>query len=135
MGENKSKIFDLDLKKKTIYQWPGELPVVRHSVVEGMGIEHGDLEHDKLVGLLELFCENLGLHIVGRLHHQFVPHGKSIVFILEESHIGVHSWPERGYVHMDLVTCTKKDMSGLKIVREFKKIFTATHVRILKMRY
>ncbi len=36
----------------------------------------------------------------------------SMIFILSESHIALHSWPNKGYLHIDIVTCTK---GGLKL--------------------
>jgi len=37
-----------------------------------------------------------GLHKVGETYHQFKPFGATGVILLAESHISVHTWPERG---------------------------------------
>jgi len=42
------------------------------------------------------------LHI--HLHH-FTPSGVSGVAVLAESHISVHTWPERGYAAFDVFMC------------------------------
>lgn len=37
--------------------------------------------------------------------HAFAPHGLTAVAILAESHLAIHTWPERDYVAIDLFTC------------------------------
>jgi spermidine synthase len=37
--------------------------------------------------------------------HQFTPHGVSGIAVLAESHISVHTWPEKGYAAIDFFTC------------------------------
>ena len=37
--------------------------------------------------------------------HQFEPQGVTVVGLLAESHISVHTWPECGYVAVDVFTC------------------------------
>lgn len=135
MEQQKANIFDLNLKKKTYCAWHKNPPRVNHTVIEGMGIAFEDLENDTLAELLEEFCKKLRFNIVDRVHYQFTPHGKSIVFVLKESHIGIHSWPEKGYVHMDLVTCARKEPTAKKITDEFKKIFKPRNTRLIKLKY
>lgn len=43
------------------------------------------------------------LHI--HLHHFTPNHGISGVAVLAESHISIHTWPERGYAALDIFTC------------------------------
>lgn len=38
-------------------------------------------------------------------HHRFEPHGVTALALLAESHISVHTWPERGYAACDVFTC------------------------------
>ncbi len=37
--------------------------------------------------------------------HRFEPQGVSGTVILAESHISIHTWPEKGYAAMDFYTC------------------------------
>ncbi|MDJ0774087.1 MAG: adenosylmethionine decarboxylase [Mastigocoleus sp. MO_167.B18] len=37
--------------------------------------------------------------------HQFEPYGITALALLAESHISVHTWPEIGYVAIDMFTC------------------------------
>ncbi|MDA1337458.1 MAG: adenosylmethionine decarboxylase [bacterium] len=40
--------------------------------------------------------------------YKFNPQGITGVILLAESHIAVHTWPEIGYVAVDIFTCGKK---------------------------
>jgi len=135
MKKQKTDIFHLDFQKEVECDWQNNRPTIRHIVIEGEGIPHDSLEHNKLITILEKFCDKLKLHIVQKLDHQFIPYGKSIVFVLSESHIAVHTWPENGYIHIDMVTCTKKEIDPQEIISGFKKIFKSTRTRLLKLKY
>lgn len=46
-----------------------------------------------------------GLSILGSLKHEFPGGGLTGVVIIGESHIAIHTWPERGYAWAELATC------------------------------
>lgn len=37
--------------------------------------------------------------------HKFSPQGITIVALLSESHISIHTWPEKEYAALDIFTC------------------------------
>jgi len=47
-----------------------------------------------------------GAQVLGDRFHQFEPHGASGVVLIGESHLSIHTWPERGYAAADLFTCS-----------------------------
>ncbi len=49
--------------------------------------------------------EASGLTAVGELFHQFDPHGVTGAVILAESHLAIHTWPESGFVTIDVYVC------------------------------
>jgi len=66
------------------------------------------------------------LHI--HLHH-FTPNGGiSGVAVLAESHISVHSWPERNYAAFDVFMCG--DSEPMKAIDVLKKAFTPSDVKV-----
>lgn len=74
-------------------------------------------------------CGATLLHI--HLHH-FTPNGGiSGVAVLAESHISVHTWPERGYAAFDVFMCG--DAEPMKSVAEFEQAFrpARTHTQEL----
>lgn len=42
---------------------------------------------------------------VGESFHQFEPFGVTGVIVLSESHISIHTWPERNFAAVDIFTC------------------------------
>ncbi len=77
--------------------------------------------------------EELGLTRVSDHTHYFGP-GVSTVIILSESHLSAHTWPELGYVHLDLVTCAKKlTREGMEAV--FRRAFAPTHLQLDRLEY
>lgn len=43
--------------------------------------------------------------VVKNISHEFSPHGRTIVFILSESHFAVHTYPEHNYITLDIYIC------------------------------
>lgn len=37
--------------------------------------------------------------------HRYQPQGVSVVILVAESHISIHTWPEHGYAAVDLFSC------------------------------
>lgn len=76
-----------------------------------------DLEHVEatLRGCVEAAGASL-LHI--HLHHFPVNKGISGVAVLAESHISVHTWPERGYAALDIFMCGRtKPFEAIEVLR------------------
>jgi S-adenosylmethionine decarboxylase proenzyme len=46
-----------------------------------------------------------GMTIVGDRFHQFAPTGVTGTVLLAESHLAVHTWPEHGFVTIDVYVC------------------------------
>lgn len=45
--------------------------------------------------------------ILGSVSHKFDPQGVTILILLAESHISIHTWPEHRYAAVDLFSCSK----------------------------
>lgn len=59
-----------------------------------------------LEDMLEEICNKYNLTIVDKIKKQFQPFGISINILLEESHISIHTWPEKEKCCIDLFTCS-----------------------------
>ncbi len=46
-----------------------------------------------------------GFDIVDRILHQFPHHGITLVLVLAQSHVTLHTWPEARYVTVDAYAC------------------------------
>lgn len=49
-----------------------------------------------------------GATILSHHHQRFAPQGVTVVVILAESHLTLHTWPEHGYVAIDYFTCGRR---------------------------
>ncbi len=49
-----------------------------------------------------------GATVVGGVFHRFIPQGASGVLLVAESHLSVHTWPERAFAAADLFTCSSR---------------------------
>lgn len=56
-------------------------------------------------GISRWLCDMSGYKIIGELEHKFEPEGLTFLFLLSESHLSVHTFPERKYISFDLYTC------------------------------
>ena len=61
-----------------------------------------------------------GATIVAECFHRWSPEGVSGVVVIAESHLAVHTWPERGYAAIDFFTCSGAigAEAGLAYLRE-----------------
>jgi len=85
-------------------------PKSMHIMLDMWGIPYETL--NDLNGLLELLkdaTKNAGCKIVGVAHHKYSPQGVSIVLLVAESHISIHTYPEEEYCAVDIFTCGKTD--------------------------
>ncbi len=64
----------------------------------------GDLDHVDRV--LRQAAADTGATILhGHFHHFGEGYGVSGVLVLAESHVSIHTWPERGYAALDIFVC------------------------------
>ena len=65
--------------------------------------------------------------------HNFEPNGGiSGVLVLSESHISIHSWPERGYAALDVFMCG--EATPIKSIPILKKAFKPAYVNVVEAR-
>jgi len=47
--------------------------------------------------------------VINATFHHFSPYGVSGVVVIQESHLAIHTWPERGYAAVDVFSCGSKE--------------------------
>jgi S-adenosylmethionine decarboxylase len=95
----------------------------KHYLLDLYGCEFKVL--DDLQFLLQLLIDSAllcGATILDKSYHKFDPQGVTIVLLLAESHISIHTVPEKGEAYVDVYTCSVLDpvISCLKIIEEMK---------------
>jgi S-adenosylmethionine/arginine decarboxylase-like enzyme len=73
-------------------------------------------------------CNNNNLRIVGEkmvcFDGSISPPGGTIIIMLDESHISLHSYGEEGILAIDCFTCSKNPENHINAVSDIKKLMT-----------
>ena len=70
---------------------------------------------------LDRFITLVNLHVVKKYIHKFDPIGETFIYILSESHLAIHTWPEYKLLHLNLVSCSPLKKQSIKnaIIQSF----------------
>lgn len=83
-----------------------------------------DIEY--LISLLENAAVASGATVVQTIHKKFDPQGVTVLCLLSESHISIHTWPEEGKAACDVYTCGDCDPKvGCDMIIE--QLYSTTH--------
>jgi hypothetical protein len=89
----------------------------KHLICDFKKIENTSLLNNKLD--LKLLCRDVCIannyKILGEIDHDFEPQGCSFIFLLSESHLSVHTFPEKNYISFDLYTCRQYEDNSVYI--------------------
>jgi S-adenosylmethionine decarboxylase len=79
----------------------------KHMIIDLKEIKNDILiqDLDKIKTLLDTICNKYDFSILNKSEHVFEPQGLTILYLLSESHLSVHTFPERKYIAIDLYTC------------------------------
>jgi len=55
--------------------------------------------------LLHRVARETSATILGSMKHQFEPDGSTAILLLSESHLSIHTWPEKKEAHIDYYHC------------------------------
>ena len=67
----------------------------------------------KILGALGKLCTVHNLKVMDKKVTSFKGGGMTVTFVLANSNLVAHTWPEFGSIHIDLITCSpihKKDI-------------------------
>ena len=77
---------------------------------------------DALRDVCRQAVEEAGLTIVGDRFFQFKPQGVTGTVLLAESHLAIHTWPEAGFVAVDVYVCNYTTDNSDKADRVFRAL-------------
>jgi S-adenosylmethionine decarboxylase len=113
---------------------PHFTPTIDHWVLQLHGVPEERINHpQRLQSLLNGVVDRLELTRVSEHSHYFHP-GVSTVIILSESHLSAHTWPEFGYMHVDIVTCVRK-LTAEAVREAFQEAFSPAHTQTVQFDY
>ncbi len=106
----------------------------KHLIIDAYGIDYKKLKNKQaiknLLGSLpkKFKMRPLGNSVVRKVASDFYPDwGVSGFIMLYESHISLHTWPEEGYVAMDVYSC--KDFDEKAIIKYLKNFWKAKKMK------
>lgn len=104
-----------------------------HYIVEGSGCSPEVVSRvEQVEQILVRAAEVASVQVWAISVHRFAPNGVSGVVVISESHLSVHTWPEAGYVALDIFTCGD-DAKPEKAVEYALKQFGAKNVHITEV--
>ncbi len=93
-----------------------------HVVIDMYGVDYGLADDlDGIRTLSRRIIERLHSDMVGEVYKKLEPHGVIYIALLLQSHVSIHTWPEIGYVAMDVYTCS--DVPVTEIVDDVLAFF------------
>ena len=79
----------------------------KHMICDFKGIRNINLLNNcsELKKRMKLICQEYDFQILQETEYQFTPQGCSILFLLSESHLSIHTFPEKNHMSFDIYTC------------------------------
>ena len=95
----------------------------RHLIIEFYGCQLFDfIEKD-----LRKIIIDIGNTPLEYIEHVFKPYGKTGVMLLEESHLSIHTYPEYGYIAIDIFTCGS-NTNPYEAIDYLKELFKPNYI-------
>jgi len=80
-----------------------------HYLLDLFGCNPRKLDDEGFIrGVMEQAIWKGNLTLLNMVFHKFEPQGITAIFLLSESHISIHTWPENGTAAVDVYTCGEK---------------------------
>lgn len=77
-----------------------------HHIAELCGCNKDLLNNSHFISTsLRKAVEYANATLIEEVKYEFSPQGITAICLLSESHISIHTWPEKGYAAVDIFTC------------------------------
>ena len=80
----------------------------------------------QLVSLFEKLLHKAGYGIVNFTEHHFKPQGYTCIWLLSESHLALHTFPEENKTYVELSGCS--EAMNTTFMEEFDKAFSEAEI-------
>lgn len=107
-------------------------PFFQHYAVKLVFPKNVEINEELVNKTAELLISKLNLKVVSIGRHEFTNNGLTKFFVLSQSHLVIHSWPENQALHVDLMTCSQEnEIKDEKILESLG----ASEVELVKLDY
>lgn len=107
-------------------------PLATHTLIELWGVDFAVLDDPTALETALLTAAKAArCEVLGTVKHKFQPQGASVVVLVAESHLSIHTWPEHQFAAADILTCgeTLPDLGVKSLISVLKP--TRTEIRTL----
>ena len=105
-------------------------PLGHHWLVEVTEAPFDILDQvQEIHSLMDMAVQHLNVEVLHTQFHEFSPQGVTGFFLLKESHLSIHTWPEKQYAAIDLFTCGEK-MNIQPFITLLKQCFQTQKVEV-----
>ncbi len=107
----------------------------RHLIVDAWGIDFDKINDLRLLKYhLERAATICGATVLSVKGHAFEPFGVTVIVVLSESHLSIHTYPEKGFAAIDGYTCgniidPKDAIDYILTILEPKKVYAKKVIR------
>lgn len=78
----------------------------RHTICNMEGIDSANMNNSNyFITLLRDAVATTNATLMDVVYHNFVPEGMSVIAVLRESHVAIHTYPEYQALFLDVFTC------------------------------
>ncbi len=90
-------------------------------------------DEKQLRSLLTEAIHKCGLYQLNILSHKFDPIGVTVISIINESHVAIHTFPEANHASIDIFHCSNESDSLLKLLNFLKTELNAQEVKFMEI--
>ena len=106
----------------------------KHVLIDVKNIDSDKLKTvEDIKPFMDQIIDELNLNIVGECSHQFKkdnsPYGVTMIYLLSESHLSIHTFVDEGKITIDLFTCGL-DVDDRKLKQIIKDYFRVNFLNI-----
>ena len=86
-------------------------------------------EPSLLVKTMENWMQIADFHVVNKMIHHFEPQGFTALWLLQESHLAIHTFPEHGKTYLEISSCNQgKNDRFVQLLQQSTYVFTPNPV-------
>lgn len=96
-------------------------------------LEAWSIKPDVMIDEMTRVIDKHGGNIMGHQYHIFEPSGTgsfTILFMLKESHVAIHTWPDDYFMAIDVYTCGS-EVDPIKMIHELVSLVDAADTEML----
>jgi len=109
-------------------------PFGKHLISEFINCPENILNNENsLKRILKLGIKKCRLNLKNIHAHKYSPIGVTVIAIISESHIAIHTYPESRHASIDIFTCSSKPQTEMKMLNFLKSKLKPETIRVIEM--